>query len=139
MDDAASASLRVAVRPEKYTVRAPFARSLSSHCGPIPRKWGVSRYPSKRTPKLQLRRITCRLVDYGRLRLRTCLCESPRERRQSGLHAHGVHAAFILDGVWLESIRSGAQLRAVALRIALVDPNAIVDDGVLPARRVTVA
>ena len=61
-----------------------------------------------------------------------------RERRQSGLHAHGVDAAFILDGMWLEPVRARAQLRAVALRAPFIDANAIVDDGELPAWRVAI-
>src|SRR5687768_217140 len=38
----------------------------------------------------------------------------------------------------LQALRSLAQLRAITLRLAFVDPDAVVDEGELPARRVAV-
>ena len=76
-------------------------------------------------------------IGWRRLWLRTRLRQRLRQRRQTDLHAHAVDARIVLEWMWLEPLGSVAQLSAIALRPALVDTHAIVDDGELPAGHVT--
>ena len=54
---------------------------------------------------------------------------------QAGLRAHGIDARLVFDGAGLDAVGRVPQLRAIALRAAFVDADAVVDQGELPARR----